>query len=545
MAANYGKHFSTIATPQTEAIPGKAMVKNSAGGYAFQIDDWKRLERFLILGCEGGTWYAKERDLTIENAECVLRCIQQDGINTVAKIVEVSEQGRAPKNDAAIFALAICAGKGDEKTRQCAMSALPKVCRIGTHLFQFHTAVRQFRGGGSCLNKGIARWYTSKDENDLAYQVIKYQQRDGVSHRDVLRLVRPRKWNTALARWIINGSYEERAVTKWTKDGPKTEFKYEYAVPSLPDIVMAFEQMKKTTDVKEVVALIDEYDLPRECVMTQWLNEPKVWEALLQRMPGNALVRNLGKMSAVGLTVPLSAASKLVCKKLTDQEYIKRSRLHPLSILNSLNTYKEGRGDKGSLTWSPVPQIVDALDAAFYLAFQNVEPTGKNFMLGIDVSGSMTSKINGTNISCCMAATALAMCVARVESDYVLCGFDQGLRELPISAKSRLADAMKYTENINGGGTDCALPMLAATEKKVPIDVFLVITDSETWAGRMQPCQALVAYRKKMNRPNAKLIVAALTSTGFSIADPSDSNQLDIVGYDTAMPNIISEFAKM
>ena len=32
----------------------------------FALDDWARLGRFLILGCEGSTYYATERDLTIE-----------------------------------------------------------------------------------------------------------------------------------------------------------------------------------------------------------------------------------------------------------------------------------------------------------------------------------------------------------------------------------------------------------------------------------------------------------------------------------------------
>ena len=40
-------------------------------------------------------------------------------------------------------------------------------------------------------------------------------------------------------------------------------------------------------------------------------------------------------------------------------------------------------------TWTPVREVVDALDAAFYTAFGNVEPTGKRLLLALDVSGSM------------------------------------------------------------------------------------------------------------------------------------------------------------
>ena len=57
--------------------------------------------------------------------------------------------------------------------------------------------------------------------------------------------------------------------------------------------------------------LIDEFDLPREAIPTQWLNELEVWDALLQRMPMTAMIRNLGKMTSIGLVKPFSDAAKL------------------------------------------------------------------------------------------------------------------------------------------------------------------------------------------------------------------------------------------
>src|SRR3954453_5206046 len=95
------------ATPQSKSLVGSAQVPNSAGGYAWAVDDWTRLDRFLILGSEGGSYYIGEQTLTRENAEAVLRCIKSDGPRAVKRIVAVSHQGRAPKNDPAIFALAL------------------------------------------------------------------------------------------------------------------------------------------------------------------------------------------------------------------------------------------------------------------------------------------------------------------------------------------------------------------------------------------------------------------------------------------------------
>ena len=43
------------------------------------VDDWTRLDRFLVLGSEKSTYYVQARELTRRNAEAVLRCIGNDG----------------------------------------------------------------------------------------------------------------------------------------------------------------------------------------------------------------------------------------------------------------------------------------------------------------------------------------------------------------------------------------------------------------------------------------------------------------------------------
>jgi 60 kDa SS-A/Ro ribonucleoprotein len=83
--------------------------------------------------------------------------------------------------------------------------------------------------------------------------------------------------------------------------------------------------------------------------------------------------------------------------------------------------------------------------------------------------------------------------------------------------------------------------MLEALKNKIPVDKFVIYTDSETWFGKVHPYKALQQYRDKMGI-NSKLIVVGMTSTNFTIADPSDIGMLDVVGFDTGAPNIISTF---
>ena len=92
------------------------------------------------------------------------------------------------------------------------------------------------------------------------------------------------------------------------------------------------------------------------------------------------------------------------------------------------------------------------------------------------------------------------------------------------------------------GGTDCAQPMLYAIEKDLLVDVFIVYTDCETWAGPVHPSEALKRYRQQSGIEDAKLIVCAMTSNGFTLADPEDKGMLDMAGFDAAAPNIIAQF---
>lgn len=71
----------------------------------------------------------------------------------------------------------------------------------------------------------------------------------------------------------------------------------------------------------------------------------------------------------------------------------------------------------------------------------------------------------------------------------------------------------------------------------------MVYTDNETWAGNVHPYQALKDYRQASGRP-AKLIVVGMTATGFTIADPRDAGMLDLVGFDTAAPAVMADFAR-
>ena len=122
---------------------------------------------------------------------------------------------------------------------------------------------------------------------------------------------------------------------------------------------------------------------------------------------------------------------------------------------------------------------------------------------------------------------------------------DRGGNEFhPIDLKptDSLDTALRKTSNLPFGATDCSLPMQWALANKVEADVFVVYTDSETYAGRMHPVEALRQYRA-VTGIAAKLIVVGMVSNGFTIADPGDAGMMDVVGFDSAAPEVMRSFA--
>ena len=443
------------------------MVSNSAGGHSYPVDDMTRLRRFLILGSEGGSYYADERKLTLENAAAVKRCIENDGPKAVYEIAYISRHGRAPKAGPPLFALAMAATYGHLGTRELAFGYLPQMARTGSQLQMFIDYIGTMRGWGRGLRRAVGEWYTRRPVKQAVYQTVKYRQRYNWTHRDLLRKAHPKAASSEfndLFAWITQGTMPP--------DNPNFA------------LIHAYEQTK-TADVQTLCNLIVKHQMTWEMVPSQ---HPKVWEALAEHMPLTALVRNLATLTRVGAIAPMKSA--WVCERLNAIGNARTedfARIHPINVLSALLTYRRGKSVRGSNTWTPVPQVVDALDQAFERSFDTAPQTNQRFYLGIDVLGSMGSgAVAGVpGLTPRMAAAAMTMAIARREPNYYMAGFaasgssrmtsmrrGTAMAPLSITATDSLNDAMHKTHNLDFGATDCALPMLDALEKKIPVDVF-------------------------------------------------------------------------
>ncbi|CAB3398344.1 unnamed protein product [Caenorhabditis bovis] len=589
-------------------IPGQMkkvrddQVMNNAGGFVFKVSDVTRIRRFLILGCEGGTFYQSEKELTFENVQSLIRIIDEGNAFLILKeIGEINAQNRNPKMKSMLFALALCAryhvhdkkkaakskdpmvvaySKYIDAMHKAACSLIAQVCRIPTHLFEFvgnceivaksgaFNSKQTSTGWGRMMRAVITKWYESKTPERLAMFLTKYPQRGGWSHRDLFRLAHPEVFHRKafytsperleleqIYRFVVKGDLQERKRKSLnisegdSKDADDVTAKKVYTEEQLDreenskalGLIEAYLKLKNETNEEIIIAEIKKHGLVREHIPTDALKSVNVWKALLEtEMPMTAMLRNLGRMSAIKCLDENQIAE--ITRRLNDVEELRRARIHPLNVLIARSTYRQGGGYKSALKWKPEKKIVDALEQAFYKSFINAPPTGKRYCLAIDVSGSMAQPASGCVISCREAASALSLINLHNEETVRMVAFCDELTELPFDKTWNLDKMDDFMNNLAFGSTDCALPMVWAMEKDLKFDVFAIYTDNETFFGDIHPFEALKQYREKSGIHDARMIVMGMSATEFTIADPTDAGMLDIAGFDSAVPQIISEF---
>lgn len=523
------RNYVNREVPVSEPLNNRQVATN-AGGYAFEVTPKVRLERFLILGTDSGTYYVNEMDLTKQNVDFLRKMIKEDENLVRDTAVSVSVDGRAYRNDAAIFVMAMLLAEG--KNKSATVDAINKVVRTGMHVYQLAEFINSLGGWGRAKRTAIAGWFLSKTPDQLAYQAVKYRQRNGWTMKDLMRLSHPVGVDKSVGNFIL-GKFEDR--------------------DDAPAIMQGFHAMQRASGVTNVVNILGNYpNLPWETIPTQFLTDLKVWKALYNngQLKGQALLRNVVRLAKLGAFNDMGFAHAYG-DTIRDEKMIASTRLHPMQYLNAYVVYTQGqlRSSGGwysdvnrQKSWTASPIIQDALDDGFGLSFGNIEPSNKNMMISVDVSGSMSWTAAGTsNFTCAQGAGAMALVTARVEPKYVVNGFSGDLVNLNLTARDSIESAFAKVQKNNFGSTNPSAPLKKAIEQGIPVDTFVIITDNEVNSG-VHASKALKDYRQKTGI-NARMVVMGMAANSFTIADPLDGGMLDVVGFDTNTPAAVSDFS--
>ena len=664
-------------------------VLNCSGGYVWKLSTIEHVNRYLVLGGakDMGNYYKQSDDVNHECALSVLQMIRSPDPSQFIQLCDllkaVSLGGRAPKQEPVLLSVAaaiVFAKNAQEK--EIAFETAKACIRIPTHMFMLAGFVRDLsmaktvdkgKGWGTGFKKAMAHYYLSHTGRDLAFHMTKYQNREGWTHADMIRMLhinpttladdgarlmfdyvmmkyaRKQKVpsdktvatltakNVTIApnpfKPLTKAEFAEKlnsistpkiptsasiasspapaaiaAATTAQKSGAQTVASkvagFVSALTSvMPSCVVvaaakpavaaeddtfvvitgedgeddesgssqkkkgssssqsqlqqvayllkhlnAIHEAGEKKDVALACALIRSGRLVREHVPTTLFGSKEIWMTLLETMPLEALLRNLGKLTQIGVA---AEKHREIVARLVNQTEVLKARIHPIKVLVASKVYTNGHGDSGSLTWTPNAYIGVALTDLFRISYGAVTPTGKRIMLGIDVSGSMSSPVVGSKVLTCRdASIAMALLYLETEKNVSAVAFSNTLTDL-LEPSSRnqlrrgmtLQQALSATNGMNFSSTDCVLPILHAMKHNIYIDTFIIITDNETYAPSEHPQNALIRYRERMGI-QAKLIVLGMTGNCFTIVDPSDKNTLNLAGFDTSTPEIASMFMR-
>ena len=681
MVAQQPQNRATI--PQTCKIDIDQVLSFS-GGYVWKLSTIEHVNRYLVLGGakDMGNYYMQAEQVSHECALSVLQMIRSPDASQFVQLCDllkaVSIGGRAPKQEPVLLsvAAAIVFAKNPQE-KEIAFETAKACIRIPTHMFMLAGFVRDLsqakpqnkgKGWGTGFRRTMAHYYLSHTGRELAYHMTKYQNREGWTHADMIRMLHinpatlvddgarlmfdyvmmkyARKSKTPSEKTIADLASKQVTNTHNPfKSLTKAEFLEKLnaiSTPPIPtcaiaavatvaaqkpfaqggggggstsakvagfvsaltsclpsskpkpvataipapekkddeddDVVVISGEEKSDTSTKKAppmsqlqqvahflkhlqalheagekkdvplaCSLIRSGRLVREHVPTTLFGSKEIWLTLLETMPLEALLRNLGKLTQIGV---VSDKHREIGARFSNQEEIMKARIHPIKVLVASKVYKNGCGDMGSLSWTPNIYITTALTELFKLSYGTITPTGQRIMLGIDVSGSMSSAVLGSRVLTCRdASIAMAHLYLETETNVSAVAFSNTLTDLIAPSRNQLRrgmtldQALAATSGMMFSATDCVLPIQHAIKNNLLIDTFIILTDNETYAPNEHPQNALVRYRE-LTGIQAKLIVIGMTGNCFTIADPNDRNTLNLAGFDTSTPEIASMFMR-
>lgn len=381
-----------------------------------------------------------------------------EGLQVVETIREFSIENKACKATPVIFALSICCRCNDHKTKDAAYKILSDVCRIPTHPFEFIKYCRDVNpngdGWGRAHRKGVSMWYQNYSNKKggiplLTFHMTKYKSRFGFTHRDVFRLCHIKTDYDALGYPIYHFCrYQNQTDTNWSKhlELAKQQEGFEQSeLKKVIDLLQVFDDAKNCDDEEMMKRMILEHHpfLVREHVPTELLNSKEVWGALMRFMPMTAMIRNLDKMSNLGLLESDGFGETLTVDKLMSKELLKTAMVHPITLLVAEKAYSKGQSEskKQRLNWEVNPKVRKALKEAFYVTVNHVETTGKRYLLAICMNGSVNAHETRTPIITARdVAAAMAMVTGRREQYCDVVAFSGNrlteyvnVREAPVS----------------------------------------------------------------------------------------------------------------
>jgi len=516
-----------INTPQTQPFGG-ATEKNYAGGYAFPTSEAEMLKRFLILGADTRTYYVNEKVQVDNFLDTVKKVVDADPNMAIDLAIHASNN--APRIDPAIFTLAVATTSQDEKARSRALKAINEVCRIPTHYFKMARFIRQLRGWSPQVSAAFNKYYHGTPVAKLAYHAVKYKQREGFSHRDLLRLCHPKAH-----------SEKRNQIFKYMTSGtcdfdPQDEVFY----PILGERLINGEFVSEVS----ALGIISKYGLTEEMIPDKFKGK-MVWDALAPNMGSQAWLRNIVRMASDGY-IDIGTTGVTTFLEKFHRENVEKTRLHPIDFLKAYVAYRDGifMGKGHAYDFNVVPWVTQRLWDGIYYAIPNMKPTNRKILLAYDHSGSMTSPVDFAGVMMAPAdmQVILGLLYTKVEPATLSISFGTSVKEHSFTPSTTLDEITNAIPKY-GEGTDCSLPIKWLLDKKLKVDALIEFTDQMSWFGTGHVSEWAKKYRQEVN-PDFRFVIYQMQPYPTQLTDKNDPLSMGVVGLDTSAVELVGAFLR-
>lgn len=481
-----------------------ALVRNEAGGLAYQRNDKHMLAQYAATGCLNATFYIDAQ----AQLETVLNLCERLDNAFIARTALYCRERGYMKDMPALLA-AVLAARGAPELAQI----FPRVVDNGKMLRNFVQILRSGATGRKSLGtrpkKLVQNWLNNASERELLAAAVG----NNPSLADVVKMVHPKPkeaWREAFFAWLIGKPYQAQA---------------------LPPVLAAYEVYKKEGgDVPQVpFQMLTALDMKAE----QW--------AAVARQSGWHMVRmNLNTFARHGV-YELPGMTQVIADKLRDAEAIAKARVFPYQLLAA---YLASAGE--------APQAVrNALQDAMELALKNVPVLEGKVVICADVSGSMHSSVTGyragatSKVRCIDVAGLVAAAILRNNQEALVLPFAESVRALDLNPRDSVMSNAQKLAATPGGGTNCSAPLAHLNRMGIKADLVIYVSDNESWMDARRHGSTATQEQWKLfkrRNPQAKLVCLDITpSPSTQVAEAKDV--LNIGGFSDDVFKLIAAFA--
>ena len=230
----------------------------------------------------------------------------------------------------------------------------------------------------------------------------------------------------------------------------------------------------------------------------------------------------------------------MIANRIRDEKAIQRSRVFPYQVMMAYNVIEP----------TDIPMVIKlAVQSALDLSLTNVPSLPMSTIIGVDVSGSMTSPVTGnrgsvtSKVECIDVAALVASAYLRKNPETVVMPFDTGLRQVSLNPYDSVATNTKRLR-LNGGGTAVSVPLHEANAKKLKADLVFIISDNESWHDRSifyRGSTALMEEWKTFKKRNPKAILVCMDITPNTTAQARGKDVYHIGGFSDSVFTFLAQ----